>query len=403
MDLKAPGTESQHALSSSAPGAYENYLTALGYMQRYDKPGNLDNAILSLQKSIALDPKFAVSYAQLGEAFRLRYLLTKDPQWLPAAEDNCRKSLQLNPDLPAAYVTLGFLHRNRQQDLATQEFQHALALDPHDAAAESGLATVYESMGRLPEAEAAFQKAVALQPEDWERYDHLGNFYDSHNRHQEAIDQFQHALQLTPDNTQVMVNLATAEIDAGDPKLLPAAADLLNQAIRLSPSYAAYANLGQIFSEQGRHAEAAFATEKALSIDDKDYLVWMNLLNQYEWLKKTDEANRARQKAIVLLEAAIQANPQDATAQAILADMYAGLKDRTRALAHIQTALALSPDDPQNLATVADAYENLGDSKQSLAYAQKAIQKGLPVQQLKTDPELLGLLPQINAATLPPK
>jgi tetratricopeptide (TPR) repeat protein len=398
MNLKVPVADTRQAsASSSAPAAYENYLTALGYMQRYDKPGNLDQAIGSLQKSIAIDPKFAVSYAELGEAFRLKSALSKDPQWITQAEANCRKSLQLSPDIPAAYVTLGLIHGDKQQALALQEFQHALSLDPHNAAAESGLATIYERLGRLPDAETAFEKAVALQPENWEEYESLGNFYDRQGRHAEAIAQLQHAQQFTPDNTQVMTNLASAEINAGDAKLLPSAEGLLKKAISLNPSYAAYANLGQIYAQDGRYAEAAATTEKALSMDDQDYVVWVNLLNQYEWLKKPDEENRARQRATVLLERAVKANPQDAAAQALLADLYAGLQDKQKALAHIQTTLALTPDDMQNLATIADAYENLGDHQHALAYIQKALQKGLSVQQLKTDPELLSLRPQIDA------
>ena len=38
------------------PAAYEGYLTALGLMQRYDKPGNLDEAINALQNAVKTDP-----------------------------------------------------------------------------------------------------------------------------------------------------------------------------------------------------------------------------------------------------------------------------------------------------------------------------------------------------------
>src|SRR5580704_11084335 len=41
--------------SSAAPAAYEDYLSALGYMQRYDKPGSLDLAIQSLESAIKTD------------------------------------------------------------------------------------------------------------------------------------------------------------------------------------------------------------------------------------------------------------------------------------------------------------------------------------------------------------
>ena len=40
------------ASSNGKPAADEGYVTALGLMQRYDKPGNLDRAIQALQNSI---------------------------------------------------------------------------------------------------------------------------------------------------------------------------------------------------------------------------------------------------------------------------------------------------------------------------------------------------------------
>jgi serine/threonine-protein kinase len=396
MNLRVPQEAVQQASTSSAPGAYESYLTALGYLQRYDKPGNVDLAIASLQKSIAIDPKFAVSYAQLGEALRLKSALTKDPQWSGQAEQYCRKALQLNPDLPAAYVTLGYLHTKQQPELALQEFQHALSLDEHNAQAESGLGLVYEKMGRLTEAEAALQKAVALRPGSWAGLDDLANFYDQHGRYKEAIRELQIAQQLTPDNTQVLINLAAAYVDGGDPAQAPLAEGLLKKSLLISPSYAAYANLANIYSQEGRHAEAAAANEKALAIDDQDYLVWFNLLNQYEWMQEPDKIKMAREKAIALLERAAKSAPRDATPQALLADVYAGQHNTEKALEHIQTTLALTPDDPQNLASIADAYENLGDHEQALAYIRKALQKGLPKEQLKSDPEVRNLLPRLQ-------
>jgi eukaryotic-like serine/threonine-protein kinase len=54
------------------PAAYEDYLKALGFTQRYDKPGNLDLAIGELENAVKTDPRFALGYAQLGEAYRLK-------------------------------------------------------------------------------------------------------------------------------------------------------------------------------------------------------------------------------------------------------------------------------------------------------------------------------------------
>ena len=271
MGLKSPEADIQQASVSSAPRAYDNYLTALGYMQRYDKPGNLDLAIAALRKSIAIDAKFAISYAELGEALRLKSILLKNPS--PAeAEASCRKALELNPDLAGAYVTLGNIHASQQPQLALQEFQHALALDAHNAAALSGMAAVYQNLGRMPEAEAALQKAVALRPEDWDGYDSLGSFYDQAGRYKEAAAAFEQARQLTPDNAQVLINLAAVYVDTGDQTQFPAAEGPAQESrqpgtvlCRIRQSRQSVRRTGPVRRSSGRYRKSAFFGRPGLS------------------------------------------------------------------------------------------------------------------------------------------
>ena len=82
MNVSVTADMLQSTGGSVNPAAYENYLTALGYMQRYDKPGNLDLAIQALQESVKTDPRFALGYAQLGEAYRMKSRLEQNPEWL---------------------------------------------------------------------------------------------------------------------------------------------------------------------------------------------------------------------------------------------------------------------------------------------------------------------------------
>ncbi len=371
------------------PAAYESYLKALGYMQRYDKAGNLDLAITALNQSIKTDPRFALGYGQLGEAYRLRYQLDRNQNWLQEAEANSRKAVDLDRSLSSAYVTLGKVHDNAgKRDLALTEFQKALSLNPRDAAAFAGLGRAYESAGRIPDAEAAFRRAAALQPDNWEGFNTMGRFLNGHGKYPEAIEQFKHALQITPDNAQVMSNLGSAYIDSGDPKALPLAEQTLLRSLALEPTYPAYVNLGALYQDQSRYREAAEATQKALAMNSHDYLVWLNLLTNYEWLGAAKEATDARRHEIELLEQAVKARPQDVSANALLADAYAGEQERAKAIAQIETAVALAPNDSQTLASVADAYANLNEREQSIRYIGLALKNGLPEAQLRSDPEL---------------
>jgi eukaryotic-like serine/threonine-protein kinase len=382
---------------SVTPAAYEEYLTALGLMQRYDKQGNLDQAISALENSVKTDARFALGYVQLAEAYRLKYGQDRNLKWLDEAAANGQKAAKIDDRVPGVYVTLAQIHEaTGQHDLALQEFGRALQIDPHDAKALQGLAGTYERMGRIPDAEATFQKAAALRPDFWDGYDALGLFYDRQGRYPEALAQFKKVLALTPDNSNAYINQAAVYLDMGDPKLFPQAEESLKKSIELSPSYAGYANLGSLYYNEKRFAESAAMTEKALSLDDQDYMVWSNLIAAYEWLKEDDKASAARERELKLVEALVKVQPQDAIAQSELATLYAEQKARERALTRIQTALALAPEDPRVLVNVGDACESLGDRTRALQYVHGALRKGYPLDALQLDPGLQKLIADPN-------
>jgi serine/threonine protein kinase/tetratricopeptide (TPR) repeat protein len=393
MNLKVAAGATRESGSSTQPVAYEDYLTALGYMQRYDKPGNLDLAIQSLDSSVKTDPHFALGFAQLGEAYRLKYQVDRNPRWLAEALANCKHAVELDSRIPAAHVTLARIHESSgENDLALQEFQRALEINPRDSAALAGLARAYEDFGRPADAEAAFQKAAALRPDSWDDLDNLGNFYDRQGKYPQAVEQYKKALALTPDNAQVYLNLGATYLDWGRPEDQALAEKAFQESIRLSPSYGAYANLGNLYLTQQRYAEAAATTQKALALNDRDYQVWNNLVLSYGWLKQPEKVTAAREKMRPLVEEAARLKPQDGGIQATLAVLYAQTQQRTKATDRMRTALALSPNDSSVLAEVAETYELLGQRKEAVATFHDALKKGYSWDQAKADPDLQSLL-----------
>jgi serine/threonine protein kinase/tetratricopeptide (TPR) repeat protein len=405
MHVSAPAeTTAGGGSASGNPAAYESYLKALGYVQRYDTPGNLDLAITALKQAVQTDPQFALGYAELGEAYRRKNQMDPNPKWIEEAAANCSRALKLNDRLSAPYVTLGRLHAEQDKfDLALQEYQHALVLEPHNAEALMGTAGTYEQLGRIAEAEEVYKKAAQLRPDYWDGYNSLGNFYDRQGKYPEAIAQFEHAAELTPDNAVIYLNLAAAYLDRGDPKDLPAAEAALKKSISLSPSYQAYANLGFLYFDEKRYAESVAITQKALQINDKDYLVWANLTNAYQALNQKSDAAAAREHAISLLEQAVKVKPEDSRTQVSLAALYAQKGLRDKAIPRLQAALARSPDDPNVLELAGETYETLGDRRRALLYVDRALQNGYALDQLKEVPELQKLLADPNFRPNPKK
>jgi len=235
-----------------------------------------------------------------------------------------------------------------------------------------------------------------LRPDYWDGYNSLGLFYDDHGKYDDAIAQLQHAIQLTPDNAQAYSNLGAAYLDSGDPKKAPLAEAALKKSIELSPSYPAYANLGFLYHARHDYADAAAVTEKALALNDKDFMVWANLAAAYESMGDLNKAAAARDREQPLLEQALEKSPRDAAAHARLGLLYAHKKLRERALSQIRTSLALAPEDSDVLQNVGETYEILGDRKPAIEYIEKALQKGYSFEAVKSDPYLKDLLSDPN-------
>jgi len=301
--------------------------------------------------------------------------------------------LELDDRLPAVHVTLGHLQATLgKHDLALQEFQKALDINPRDAGALIGLADVNEKMGRNADAEANYQRAIALRPDYWEGYSVLGGFYARHKRVQDSLAQYRCVIELTPDSPEGYSDLGAEYMELNDSQSNSAAEAAFQKSIQLAPNYQAYANLGWLYKSQKRYPESAAATRKALELNDKDWRVWANLQLAYTLLKDNEKMRSARAKALSLLEQYASVNSQEAPVQSMLSTYYAEDKLREKALTSANAALALAPRDPDVLADLAETYDDLGDRKRAIQYARDSLKNGYTLTDLQERPALQGLL-----------
>src|SRR5262249_9730141 len=112
------------------PRAYESYLRGRGYLQNYDRPENLELAIAAFQRSAALDSKFAVAYAGLGQTYIQRYAAVHTPESMNAAKDACSRAAELDGGSPDGETCLGMLFSaTGEYEKAAQHLEHAVVLD----------------------------------------------------------------------------------------------------------------------------------------------------------------------------------------------------------------------------------------------------------------------------------
>jgi serine/threonine protein kinase/tetratricopeptide (TPR) repeat protein len=369
---------------------HESYLAGQGYLERWDKPANLESAIGLFEQAVKADPGFALGFSALGEAYWAKYRLEHNPRWIDEAERNCRRAAELNSQLPAVYVTLARVHNGKgQYNLALQEIQQALKLEPLAPDALLGEAAVFASMGQEDKAESTYKKAAALRPQHWAGYYEWGVFYYLQKRYSDAATQFEQALKITPDNAMVHATLG------GVLQLLGKDAEAekhLKQSIELQPSYAAYTNLGALYYRERRWAESAAVTKKALEMNRNDWRAWSNLSIAYEWMNRKNEADEASRNELARLEEIAKVRPDDAEVQVELGLLYSKGKEREKAVQLIEAALARAPDDPNVLACAGEAYENLGNRDAALELVKESLAQGWTLAQLENDPGQRKLL-----------
>jgi serine/threonine-protein kinase len=384
---------------ATAPGnAYDRYLEGLELVKRWDKGTNLDDAIRLFHEAAAEDPAFALAFARLADAQRIKYALTRDRTWLDQAGRSADEAVRLNPGLAPVQVALGRLHGMRgSNDLAFAAFERALAIDANDPEANQAIARQYERLGRLEDAEASYRKALSLDPENLSVLDSFANFLFRQGRFEEAIHEWRAVIRLAPDNAAALVNLGSA---LSETARFAEAITLYERAVSLKPSTMAYSNLGTAYSRAERYPEAAAAYRKALELDGEDWLAWGNLAYVSSWMGGMDaQAVEAFERAIRLAEAERQESPRNASLHSQLALYYAKTGARQLSLQRLSTALTLSPGVGQIQADAAEVYELLGMRDKAVAALRSSLGLGFQRQQLLRNPELSRLLEDARIKT----
>jgi serine/threonine-protein kinase len=145
--------------------AYEAFAKGLVNLQA-ESQESLDRAIAFFEQAIARDPGYARAHAQLGAALDVK----GDYLGLRAISEHAvaalERALELRPDFAdawrqkgAALITLG------RDEEALAAFDRALALDPTQGAAHSGIGRVHFILrGDFARAVPAFERALALNP-----------------------------------------------------------------------------------------------------------------------------------------------------------------------------------------------------------------------------------------------
>lgn len=387
VDVSAADRQRAFTPPTARPDALDAYWQGIAQLDRSDRT-SVDRAIESFDRAIAIDPRFALAFVGLSDAYRWKYfdVAEGDRTLIKKATDAVTMALAADPTRTEARIASANLHRvTGQTSLAIDELRRVVAAEPANSEAYRRLGDALKAVGRSDEALQAFEKAVDIRPEYWRNHQAIALFYFESGKLADAVNAFTRVIALRPDDANAHMQRGVANQAAGN--RAQARADL-EESNRLSPNASAFANLGTIAYDEGRFADAAANFEAAVKLRPKRALYHRNLGDVYLRLDRRADAMRAYAVAVSLTEEALAVNPNDAVSRSQLAVYEAKLGRARAARGHIEQAIALNPTSPDIRYRRAVVFALNGDSNDALDALVDAVARGYSVALARSDDDL---------------
>jgi tetratricopeptide (TPR) repeat protein len=288
------------------PQAYELLLKGL-FFRHKGGTENSEKAIEYYKEAIAVDPAYALAYADLSSTYRdLAAGSVLDPkEFIPRAEEAARKSLELDANLADAHLAMALANR-----------------DAWDWA----------------NAEREYRRAIELTPNLAEAHLRYAFYLSVVGRHQEAITEIERARDFDPLSPAVNANVGYVLYLA---RKYDQAIQSLQKTLELDRSFPpTYNVLGFTYAANGMQAKAIAAFQQATNLGNKSPSLQIHLGAAYAQAGETEQARAILHQLL--------ANENNVSA-AELAILYGALNDHEQAFASLEKAYAAHDPNLQYL------------------------------------------------------
>ena len=393
MDLDLPegirGVIEDRATNVSE--AFEAYIRGRGTLSRASDQTAALTAVELLETANEHDPVFPAAREALAAACRQAYSFTGDVNWLDRGLEEADRAVVNRPSA-VSYRCLGSIHRvaGRHRE-AAEALERALELTPNSGATRFELGVEYQSLGRIDAAERELLQSSNLRPGFWPGPQRLGYLYFSQGEQQAAANAWRQVVLSAPEYDGGYLNLGIVSHLLGR---LEDAREYYEKAIGLAPdtSYDAYANLGAIYFDEARFADAIVMFEQALSIHKNRADVWGSLGYSCAYSGQSVRAEDAFRRAIDLAEKRRRTSADDPELLSDLAGYYAMVGERETSFRMLDRAVEIGTRDPRVLATIGETYEDLGEREAALRWIGRALEAGIAPENFANKPTLRGLI-----------
>ena len=357
------------------------------------RPGlaSLEAAIDGYKQAIELDPRYALAYAKLAQAYARFSVIQRSPPALMLARGNCDLALRLDPNLVDAHLALALiLQFSGQEQEALNELSRTLLLDPSNPKPLVWQAQIYWRLNRWEEHQKILDRVLKEHPNDWPAYNQLGAGLHEQGKFQQAIEAFRKATLAAPKSPMAWSNLGSEYMQIGQ---FAEATESLRRGLALDQnSDDAAANLAQALRSQGKYEAALPFARKAVELNPGLDTNWLELGDCYSSLRNHQtEAKYAYVRAAKEAERHLLTDPSDGQTWMLLA-LYQVKSGRPQnALSLIQKAESLGANDMDSQLSKTRVLELLGKREQALSTLAACFQKGATDLQLLPFPELQSL------------
>ncbi|MGK7953409.1 MAG: tetratricopeptide repeat protein [Xenococcaceae cyanobacterium] len=260
---------------------------------------------------------------------------------------------------------------SKNPEIALQNFQQAIDIQPKQARSWRGRGDALFRLENFTEALAAYEEAIQLNSNNAQAWKGRGDSLYRLERFQAALAAYEKALQLEPKNAATFNRKGRALYKL---ERYNAALQAQEEALAIDPDNPQYlSDLGTALIGLGQYQEALTAFNQAQTIEPLDPQLWLNKALALQYLGRPQEANSVYQEAVKTYDRVVKNRPNNAIAWIDRGNVLSKLQRPEDALASYERAIKIKPNSHLAWVGKGNALFVLGRNQEALSAIEKAL------------------------------
>src|SRR5437667_12599336 len=201
--------------------AYDAYLRGLALDARASSPTDSEKVVGFYERSVQLDPTFALAWARLSRANSQLYFggLDSTPARRDATERALNTAQKLQPNSPETLLAQAYYQYwvRRDYELAKATFGRVRELLPGSSEAPAALALIARRQGQWDKSVAYWEQTLALDPRNTQWLANAAETYAWLRQFPAAPKTYDRVLDIVPNDPNALASEAKIYQTAGNP------------------------------------------------------------------------------------------------------------------------------------------------------------------------------------------